>query len=42
VKPVLQIGLPDEFIQHGAPDEIITDLQLDAEGILAQIQAFMA
>ncbi|AZG75216.1 1-deoxy-D-xylulose-5-phosphate synthase [Shewanella livingstonensis] len=42
VKPVLQIGLPDEFIKHGAPDEIIAELQLDAPGILAQIQAFMA
>jgi 1-deoxy-D-xylulose-5-phosphate synthase len=42
VKPVLQIGLPDEFIQHGAPDEITAELQLDAAGILAQIQAFIA
>ena len=42
VKPVLQIGLPDEFIKHGAPDEITAELQLDAQGILAQIQAFMA
>ncbi|MBV7315343.1 1-deoxy-D-xylulose-5-phosphate synthase [Shewanella sp. NIFS-20-20] len=41
-KPVLQIGLPDEFIKHGAPDEIKHELQLDSEGILAQITAYLA
>ncbi|MGL5395228.1 MAG: 1-deoxy-D-xylulose-5-phosphate synthase, partial [Shewanella sp.] len=25
-KPVLQIGLPDEFIKHGSPEEVIHDL----------------
>ncbi|WP_412501003.1 1-deoxy-D-xylulose-5-phosphate synthase [Shewanella chilikensis] len=37
-KPVLQIGLPDEFIKHGSPEEILTELKLDASGILEQIQ----
>ncbi|MCH1928798.1 1-deoxy-D-xylulose-5-phosphate synthase [Shewanella sp. A25] len=41
-KPVLQIGLPDEFIKHGAPEEVTHELQLDAEGMLAQIQAYLA
>ena len=41
LKPVLQIGLPDEFIKHGAPDEIIEELLLDAKGIQAQIEAFI-
>ncbi|MCG9963681.1 1-deoxy-D-xylulose-5-phosphate synthase [Shewanella cutis] len=41
-KPVLQIGLPDEFIKHGSPEEVIHDLQLDAEGMLAQINAYLA
>ncbi|MGL4475408.1 MAG: 1-deoxy-D-xylulose-5-phosphate synthase [Shewanella sp.] len=41
-KPVLQIGLPDEFIKHGGPDEIKHDLQLDSVGMLAQIKAYMA
>ncbi|SIQ56681.1 1-deoxy-D-xylulose-5-phosphate synthase [Shewanella morhuae] len=41
-KPVLQIGLPDEFIKHGAPEEVTHDLQLDAEGILAQINTYLA
>lgn len=41
-KAVLQIGLPDEFIKHGSPEEVIHDLQLDAQGILAQINAYLA
>ncbi|MBS0042684.1 1-deoxy-D-xylulose-5-phosphate synthase [Shewanella sp. M16] len=41
-KAILQIGLPDEFIKHGSPEEVIHDLQLDAEGILAQINAYLA
>lgn len=41
-KAVLQIGLPDEFIKHGSPEEVIHDLQLDTEGILAQINAYLA
>lgn len=40
-KPVLQIGLPDEFIKHGAADEILADLKLDADGILQQIQDYL-
>ncbi|MGI2066663.1 1-deoxy-D-xylulose-5-phosphate synthase [Shewanella sp. MF08487] len=41
-KAVLQIGLPDEFIKHGSPEEVIHDLQLDAEGILAQINTYLS
>ncbi|MCL1127400.1 1-deoxy-D-xylulose-5-phosphate synthase [Shewanella surugensis] len=41
-KPVLQIGLPDEFIKHGEASEILADLKLDAEGILQQIQNYLA
>ncbi|WP_299495575.1 1-deoxy-D-xylulose-5-phosphate synthase [uncultured Shewanella sp.] len=41
LKPVLQIGLPDEFIKHGAADEILADLQLDSNGILQQIKAYL-
>ncbi len=36
--PVLNIGLPDEFIKHGAADEILHDLGLDEVGIAAQIE----
>ena len=40
--PVLQLGLPDEFIKHGDTSEIIAELQLDAAGILAQIEHYLA
>ena len=42
VKPVLTIGLPDHFIKHGTQKEIYHELKLDGEGILAQIEAYMA
>ncbi|WP_025819912.1 1-deoxy-D-xylulose-5-phosphate synthase [Shewanella marina] len=41
-KPVLQIGLPDEFIKHGSPEEITHDLMLDAQGIEQQIRDYLA
>ncbi|MCC4832608.1 1-deoxy-D-xylulose-5-phosphate synthase [Shewanella sp. 10N.7] len=41
IKPVLQIGLPDEFIKHGAPDEIIQELKLDGAGVLEQIKQYI-
>ncbi len=41
-KPVLQIGLPDEFVKHGAPAEIIAELGLDAKGLLQKIETFIA
>ncbi|NRD75081.1 1-deoxy-D-xylulose-5-phosphate synthase [Shewanella sp. VB17] len=40
--PVLQLGLPDEFIKHGDSKEIITELMLDGAGILKQIEAYLA
>jgi 1-deoxy-D-xylulose-5-phosphate synthase len=33
VKPVLQLGLPDRFIQHGDPAVLLARLGLDAAGI---------
>lgn len=39
--PVLNLGLPDRFIPQGSQQEILTDLQLDAQGILAQFTAWM-
>lgn len=41
-KPVLQIGLPDEFIKHGTQQEIYQIYQLDGEGIQNQINAFIS
>lgn len=40
--PVLQLGLPDEFIKHGDSKEIIAELALDSTGILEQIKAYLA
>ena len=31
--PVLQLGLPDEFVEHGDPAKILSGLGLDAAGI---------
>lgn len=42
LKPVLQIGLPDEFIKHGQQQEILAELKLDAAGIEAQINDYLA
>ena len=40
--PVLNLGLPDEFIPQGTQDEVRHDYQLDAEGIQQQIEAWLA
>lgn len=39
--PVLNIGLPDQFIPPGNQDEIRRDFQLDADGIHAQIMHWL-
>jgi 1-deoxy-D-xylulose-5-phosphate synthase len=39
---VLQIGLPDVFVEHGDPAGLAAEWRLNAEGIAAQIQAFLA
>jgi 1-deoxy-D-xylulose-5-phosphate synthase len=38
VRPVLQLGLPDEFIDHGDQKAILAGLGLDAQGIEASIR----
>ena len=40
LKPVLQIGLPDQFISQGTQQELHQDLQLDASGIENQIRNY--
>ena len=40
-KPMLTLGLPDEFIQHGEQHEILSELGLDAAGIQHSISAFI-
>ena len=39
---ILNIGLPDVFIKHGTQQEIHQELQLDCEGIIEQINTFIA
>jgi len=39
--PVLNIGLPDQFIPQGSQDEIRADMGLDSAGILAQIERWL-
>ena len=36
---VLNLGLPDAFVEHGTPAELLTDCQLDIEGIEHAIRA---
>ncbi len=38
VKPLLQLGLPDEFIEHGDPARLLALQGLDAAGIEASIR----
>jgi 1-deoxy-D-xylulose-5-phosphate synthase len=40
--PVLNIGLPDFFIPQGTQEEVHVDLGLDAAGIEAKINAWLA
>jgi 1-deoxy-D-xylulose-5-phosphate synthase len=37
--PVLTLGLPDEFSEHGDPAKLLAALGLDAAGIEASIRA---
>ncbi|MDQ8016664.1 MAG: 1-deoxy-D-xylulose-5-phosphate synthase [Bordetella sp.] len=39
VKPLLQLGLPDRFIEHGDPAKLLASAGLDATGIRASIEA---
>jgi 1-deoxy-D-xylulose-5-phosphate synthase len=38
-KPVLQLGLPDQFIEHGDPAKLLSMQGLDAAGIEASVRA---
>jgi 1-deoxy-D-xylulose-5-phosphate synthase len=40
LKPVLNIGLPDSFVEQGSREELLALCGLDAEGILRQIRDF--
>jgi 1-deoxy-D-xylulose-5-phosphate synthase len=38
VKPILMLGLPDKFIDHGDPAALLAGVGLDAKGIAASIR----
>ena len=38
VKPVLQLGLPDAFIDHGDPAKLLSSVGLDSAGIVKSIR----
>jgi len=39
---VLQLGLPDRFVDHGDPVRLLKECGLDSEGIHASIAAKLA
>ena len=40
--PVLALGLPDHFVEHGDPQQLIADCGLDAEGIARSVRERLA
>jgi 1-deoxy-D-xylulose-5-phosphate synthase len=36
---VLNLGLPDAFVEHGTPAELLADCQLDIDGIERAIRS---
>ncbi|MCL5255675.1 MAG: 1-deoxy-D-xylulose-5-phosphate synthase, partial [Gammaproteobacteria bacterium] len=39
--PMLQIGLPDQFIKHGSQEEIRAELGLDSDGLLKTVRDYL-
>jgi 1-deoxy-D-xylulose-5-phosphate synthase len=37
--PVVMLGLPDLFVEHGDPQQLLVDCGLDAAGIVRAIRA---
>ena len=40
-KPIYNIGIPDLFIEHGTPSELLDQINLNRDGILKQIQSWL-
>lgn len=36
--PIKNLGLPDQFLEHGKPDEMLSAIGLDAKGIIEAVQ----
>ena len=41
IMPVLHLGLPDSFLPHGKPADLLTQCQLDAKGIEQSIRSML-
>ena len=41
IKPTLQLGLPDNFIEQGSQEQIYKKLGLDSEGIIKKIKNYV-
>lgn len=41
-RPILRLGLPDEFIEHGEQAELLSMYGLDASGIQSAVERFVA
>jgi 1-deoxy-D-xylulose-5-phosphate synthase len=41
-KPLLRLGLPDHFVEHGDQAQMLVELGLDGAGIIRQVQAFIS
>ncbi|WP_417595839.1 1-deoxy-D-xylulose-5-phosphate synthase [Oceanospirillum sp.] len=42
VKPVLHLGLPDRWVDQGSPQQLLSECGLDASGIEASIESYLA
>ncbi|MFG1489550.1 1-deoxy-D-xylulose-5-phosphate synthase [Oceanospirillum sp. HFRX-1_2] len=42
IKPVLNLGLPDRWVDQGSPSQLLSECGLDPEGIEASIKAYLA
>lgn len=41
-KPLLHLGLPDVFVEHGDHAKLLSDLGLDANGLVQSVEQFVA
>lgn len=42
LKPMLHLGLPDIYVEHAKPAQMLAECGLDAAGIEASVKARMA
>jgi len=40
--PLLRLGLPDHFVEHGDQGQMLAELGLDAAGIIRQAREFIS